>query len=36
MGRKKLDRAVLYMRVPKELLEELRKLVEEAIKSKTL
>jgi hypothetical protein len=36
MGRKKLNKSILYMRVPKELLEELRKLVEETIKSKEL
>jgi hypothetical protein len=36
MGRKKLNNSILYMRVPKDLLEELRKLVEETIKSKTL
>jgi hypothetical protein len=36
MGRKKLNKSILYMRVPKELLEELRKLVEETIKIKTL
>jgi len=36
MGRKKLNKSILYMRVPKDLLEELRKLVEETIKNKAL
>jgi len=32
MGRKKLDNAVLYMRVPKERLEELRELIKQTLK----
>jgi len=32
MGRKKLNHAVLYMRVPKERLEELRELIKNTLK----
>ena len=31
MGRKKLNKAILYMRVPKERLEELRELIKQAL-----